>query len=205
MNNCLIKDISSSGNGGAIFINTSKSLIINETTFYNCLSINGNGGAIYFYNGLNINLFKICAVGCKNTNYQFAYLQTTYNQILDLITIYNCSNLNGYRTLIIYNGNQNISNINISYNNNIYISGIYYINPTSMFSNYCTFYNNTVSSDRCIYLQGNSGTISKSNIILNNSPTNYGVVTLWVGNYILKECIFDQNKDNLIFINSGSL
>ena len=56
----------------------------------------------------------------------------------------------------------------------------------------------------CIYLYGNSGTISKSNIILNNSPTNYGVVTLWVGNYILKECIFDQNKNNLIFINSGS-
>ena len=45
-----------------------------------------------------------------------------------------------------------------------------------MFSNYCTFYNNSVSSYSCIYLVGKSGTISKSNIILNNSPTNYGLV-----------------------------
>ena len=49
--------------------------------------------------------------------------------------------------------------------------------------NYCTFYNNTVSSYICIYLWGNSGNISKSYIIINNSPTNYGVVTLWEGNY----------------------
>ena len=110
----------------------------------------------------NYRLFRICAVGCSALNRQFAWLRTTYNQILDLISIYNCNNLNGYTTLIIWNGNQNISNINISYNNNRERSGIYYVNPNSMFSNYCTFYNNTVSSYICILLQGNSGTISKS-------------------------------------------
>ena len=74
-----------------------------------------------------------------------------------------------------------------------------------MFSNYCTFYNNYVRDYWCIYLQGNSGTISKSNIILNNSPS-YGVVYVESeGNYILKKCTFDQNKDNLIFINSFTL
>ena len=77
--------------GGAIFINSTLSLIINETSFYNCILIDGLGGAIYFQNGLNINLFK------------------------------------------------NISNINISYNNNIHTSGIIYYYPNSMFSNYCTF------------------------------------------------------------------
>ena len=206
MKNCLIKDISSNSNGGAIYIDTMLSININETTFYNCITTSGHGGAIYFINGLNINLFKICAVGCKSTfHYQFAFLKTSSNQILDLITIFNCSNLNGYVPLIIYNGNQNISNLNVSYNNNVVVSGIEYAFPNSMFSNYCTFYNNTASTDRCIYLNGNICTISKSNIILNNSPsTNYGVVYLYSGNIILKECIFDQNKDILLYANSGS-
>ena len=106
---------------------------------------------------------------------------------------------------MVFNGNQNISNINIIYNNNIGVSGIYYYYPNSMFSYYCIFYNNTVKDYWCILLNSNSDTISKSNIILNNSPTNFGVVTLWGGNYILKECIFDQNNNTLIFINSGTL
>ena len=41
MNNCLISIISSNGNGGAIYINTELSLIINDTTFYQCISTNG--------------------------------------------------------------------------------------------------------------------------------------------------------------------
>ena len=75
MINCLIKDISYTDYGGAIYIDSSKSLIINENTFYQCNSTNGNGCAIYF-----LNLFKICVVVCKDTYYQFAYLHK-----LDLI------------------------------------------------------------------------------------------------------------------------
>ena len=70
------------------------------------------------------------------------------------------------RLLKLNNGNQNIANINISYNNNKEISGIYYINPNNIFSNYRTFYNNNVRDHYCIYLIGNTCTISKSNIIL---------------------------------------
>ena len=200
---CLIKDFSSSDSGGAILINTAKSININGTTFYSCFSTNGHGGAIWFDNGLNINLFRICAVRCSAFNRQFAYLETTYNQLLDLITIYNCSNINGYQPLNLAYGNQNISNLNMSYNNNNHISGINYYNPNSMLSSYCTFYNNSAGSTRCIQFYGNSGTISKSNIILNNSPTNYGVVYVNTGNYILKECIFDQNKNTLLYVVSS--
>ena len=74
---------------------------------------------IYFINGLNIQLVLICAVCCKATIYQqLAYLHTTINQVLDFFTIYNSSDLNGYETLQLRNGNQNISN------NNFGISGI---------------------------------------------------------------------------------
>ena len=208
MNFCLISIISSNNQGGAIYISTLLSLNINDTTFYQCISTE-SGGAIYFENGLNTQLFRICAICCNSGDrefYQFAYLQTTFNQILDLITIYNCTNLNGEYTLTLDYGNQNMSNINISYNNNRQTSSIWYRYPYSMFSDYCTFYNNSAISHNCIWLVGNTGTISKSNIILNNSPKSYGVVQVsYSGNYILKECIFDQNQNTLLSVNEGSL
>ena len=43
-----------------------------------------------------------------------------------------------------------------------------------------------------IYLNGYIDTISKSKIIFNNIPTNYGVIYFDnTDNYILNECIFD--------------
>ena len=61
--NCQIKDILSSSHSGGIYINTALSLIINETTFYYCLST--NVGFIYFYLSLNIHLFRICDLGYR--------------------------------------------------------------------------------------------------------------------------------------------
>ena len=72
-----------------------------------------------------------------------------------------------------------------------------------MFINYCTFIKILLYLLLVFFLQGNSGTISKSNIILNNS-SSLGVV-YGQGDYILKECIFDQNKNILIYFNTGTL
>ena len=90
---------------------------------------------------------------------QFSYLQTdtNTNQRLDLNSIYSYRIFNEYKTLELVHGNQNISNFNISLNNNI--SGINL--------------RNSVNSYICIYSEGNKSTISKSNIIL-NSTTIYG-------------------------------
>ena len=56
MSNCLIRGISSLDSGGAIYIiSAALSLIINETTFYNCSSTTVFGGAIFFENGSEIN------------------------------------------------------------------------------------------------------------------------------------------------------
>ena len=201
MNHCLFNNFFSTFDGGVIYISSTYSLNINDTTFYQCIS-SGNGGAIYFTNGLNVQLFRICAVGCKSYYGQFAWIQTHHNHILDLITINNCGNTSGTNTLIVYYGNQNISNINISYNNVLWISGIIYYYLNSMFSNFCTFYNNTDSyAYGCIYLSGNKGTISKANFILYDGPI---VVYANSGDHNLFECIFDQNKNILLSANSGS-
>ena len=209
MINCLIFKIYSSTNGGAIFINSAYNFSINETTFYECI-VTTNGledGAIYITNGLNIQLYKICALYCKATNYQFSYLSTNKNQNLDLITLSKCFNKTlGCITIRLYYGNQKISQINSTYNYNIYVSGIQYFDPNSMDSIYCTFYNNSVSDSRCINLVGNTGNINKSNIIINNSPSlYYGVVYVYSGSYSLYECIFDKNQNILLYVRTGSL
>ena len=202
--NCLISIVSSIDNDGAISIISGYSLIIIETTFYQCISTKGHGGAIYFYDGLNIQLFGICFLGCKGSSFQSAYLRTNHNNLIDLISIYSCINLNAHNNLGLQNGNQNIYNTNISNTNNAACSCIRYEDPNSMFTNYCTFYKNTVSSNTCIRLFDNSGTISKSNIILNNSP-NYGVVYVTSGgHYILNEYIFAQNQDRILDLATGS-
>ena len=71
---------------------------------------------------------------------------------------------------------------------------IFFVNQNNKYSNECTFYNNTISSDRCINLYGSIGTISKSNIILNNSPSYPVVFVTDSGNYILKKCILIKTK-----------
>ena len=61
--------------------------------------------------------------------------------------------------------------------------------------------NQNINMKNCITFAYYTCTVSKSNIILNDSPSNYGVFTVWSGNYILEECIFDQNKDILLYVN----
>ena len=207
MKDCSINFISSSSNGGVIYIASSYSLIINDTTFYECFTNSGYGGVICFESGLNILLFKICASNCRayGNSHQFAYIRSNNYQLLDHVTINKCYNSSiGSTTLTLKSGNQNIFNTNNSYNNNIRLSGIYYNIPQIMSSNFCTFYNNTVKDYWCILLDDRSCTLSKYNIIHNNSPS-YGVISTWdSGNYILTEFIFDQNQNILFYSLSGT-
>ena len=63
-----------------------------------------------------------------------------------------------------------------------------------------------VVSAVCIDFYGRSGTIARSNIILNNSPSYYGVIFVEKSdNYNLIQCIFDQNQNTLLYVSSGTL
>ena len=207
--NCLISIISSVGDGGAIYISGNYDLFINDTTFYQCISISGQGGAIFFYNGLDFQLFRICGFNCHagiNKPFQFSWSYTFKNHILDLNSISKCSNEStGTQTLQLEYGKQKINNINMTFNYVIYVSGIVYFIPTSMNNDYSTFYNNTSSSHVCIHPYGKSGQILKSNIINNISPI-YGVIGGWnSGIYTFLDCNFFGNLNILIYINSGSI
>ena len=203
---CLISEITSSPSGGAIYVNTMLNLFISDTTFYKCISTSGNGGAIYFFDGLHIKLNKICALLCKNNYQQFAYIKTIHNQTLFLVTISKCYNEPiKYTTVGLEDGIQDITNNNITYNNNIWASCIWIYIPISLKLNLCTFYNNTANSDRGFHLKGTSGTIYKTNIINNYIPLKGIIYVENNGIYNLVECIFINNYITLFHIESGSL
>ena len=194
--------------GGAIYLNGGYFLHINETTFYKCININEAGGAIWVENSLDSYLYRICATYCKATWYQFAIIQTQSEKknLIAFMTISKCYNESiGFTTICLGFGIQNITNSNISHNKNIYISGFAHYSPYYMYTIYSNFFNNTVSEYTCIQFYINSGTVAKTNIIMNNSPINYGVVFLREGFYSLNECIFQNNFNMLIFVDSGSL
>ena len=207
VSNCLFKSFYFGTSGGVIYINTNNFKIqINESTFYECIS-GGIGGAIYSTTNGETLIYKICVLFCKGSNGQFAYFQTSANQILDFMTLSNCYNIStiGYTAIGLNGGRQNFSNINISYNSVIAQSGINIMNPIYLSLNYCTFYNNTVSATRCLYFTAGQGILSSLNFIGNNSP-NPGIICVTSsGSYSMNGCIFDKNKDVLLWIATGSL
>ena len=210
INNCFFSNIYLlNGNGGTIYISSSFFLIINESIFNNSICYSGYGGALFLENVLDCKLSKICGIFCKAIGGQFGKIQTQNNKIilLNYLTISKCFiEYIGELTLILNKGYQEIKNNNLSFNKHTYISGIYYYYPDNMNSNFCTFYNNSVNGYYiCIAFDGNTGNLSNSNIIQNNSPT-YGVIYLTnSGNYFLNHCIFRNNLNILLFVNSGKL
>jgi len=77
-----------------------------------------------------------------------------------------------------------------------------------MSSSFCTFSNNVAQNYNCIWLQKNSGTITYTNFIANNSPTGGGIVYVCINSsYSLSNCIFAKNQHTLFWASStgGSL
>ena len=203
--NCVISIISATGSGGAIFINSNLDLLVNDTTFYQCMTSAADGGAIHLLNAKKVFLLRVCALYCKSKNgysHQFAYLDTSNSIILDYLSISKCYNQSvGYHTFMIYHGTQSKTNSNISKNINQQTSGLYFSSPISMISNYLTIYENYVSQLYCICLYGNSGVISRSNIINNNSPS-FGVVFFFFYlNFNFKFFIFYKKYNKIFFFN----
>ena len=191
-------------------IEGSLSLNINLCTFINC-SCSNNGGAIYFYCSSNFFIKNSCGNNCySSTNHvwaQFGYFRTgdniNYNLIFEQLSISKCPNHGiGYGSLYLYSGNQSINSLNCSKN--------YILHTSGFISNYCnrlncqfsTFFNNTATLAICLdYRFGSNDRISKYlNIILNNSPSHWGVIYSEYSIISLLNCIFQQNQ-NILFSN----
>jgi len=197
------------GSGGVIFVSGgSYTMNINYSMFYSCCcSI--HGGAIYFVSS-NSCLRMICANSCSAySHYHFAWLQASQMNEVEYLSVSYCSHTpSGYYPTFLYTGSQRVDKTNSSMNNAIQGSGILVNSPSSLTSSHCTFSNNRVSEYICIYIYSTSGiiSISYSNIVHNNSPSKFGVVTVeGAGSRKMMYCIF-YNKQNYLFcVRSGSL
>ena len=186
-------------------------LLINDTTFYQCISTTTESGAIYHVFGIEMKLFRICALNCRSApsfHNQFANFYKTNNNLnfIDYLTVSKCFNQSqGHTTLRLYGGNQTFTNSNVSNNLNIANSGILLSNPNNLLFFFCSFYNNSSSQGKIINLELKTGNISLINIIKNDSFGGFGVIFLESGIYYLNECIFFNNIGTLLYVNSGSL
>jgi len=200
-----------SESGGVIYVRGgSYSMNINYSMFYNCVCSN-QGGAIYFYSD-NSRLRMICANSCScgaSSDYQYALLQTSQGNQVEYLSVSNCSHItSGYCSIRLNSGIQIVDKSNSSMNNAKEGSGIDINSPSSFTSSYCTFSNNKVSRESCIYFYSTSGTITMSyaNIVQNNSPIFNGVVTVnGAGSRKMIYCIFHNNQNYLFCVEEGSL
>ena len=195
------------GHGGIIKIfEGSMSMSVSDSMFYSCSSYYW-GGAIFFSSSNNSILKRICASKCFALAYQhFAYLYSSQINQIELLSLALCSNSTaGYRSISILSGKQRVDYSNFSRNNAIKHSTIAFDHPDSLSSSFCTFSNNNVSENICIYFFICSGSLSFSNIVNNNSPSNYGIMCSKQGSPKIQYCIFSQNENTLFCIFSGSL
>ena len=214
--NCFFTRINSFiGDGGIISITNNKNFLnLIEINFYIC-SCTNYGGAIYFhcyYDESKVNFNKICSSYCLSNFYQFCYILTylnmkSYNNY-SFISYCKCNNLTlGDTVIMLHVGYSNLRNINSSNNKVLYSSGITFSSPVGIDSKFTSYLNNYCQNYYCIYFAldfNNNWTYS--NIINNNSPTNYGVITVWYsgGIYLMNNCIFLNNLNILFYLTSGS-
>jgi len=203
------RSLAISGNGGVIFVDGgSYSMSVNYSMFYNCVCSN-YGGAIYF-SSTNSNLRMICAnrCSCAATSIchgNFAYISASQmNQVEYLSSSYCSHTTSGYCPIQIDSGNQRVDNSNFSQNKVIYHSSIVLSGSSISKMTQSSFVNNTSSDCYCIW-SGSISVIQYINLIYNNSPSRYGVVTAWFGSAQYLFCIFYHNSNCLFFVSYGSI
>jgi len=192
-----------SGHGGVIYVNGgSHSMSICNSMFHNCSSNSYHGGAIYFYS-MNASLRFICANRCYASEKHFADLVTSIKDSVEFLSMSLCADSKiGNMAIRFKSGTLSIKNHNSSMNIGAYVSGILIEN--SVFNcEYCTYANNQVSGHICIYIIRNTGNMSFTNIVHNNSP-GYGVIYTYDGLFKLLYSIIDMNQ-NTLFHNDGPM
>lgn len=208
ISNCVFSRLSEyTGSGGVILVDGGAyNLMISYSVFNNCKA-SYRGGAIYFLSSDSV-LKMVCGFMCSASNYGvFAFLKALNNNTLEYLSLSTCS-IHGIGIYLVNmeSGNQRYEKTNSSMNNVYQGSGSAFESPITFQSTFCTFSDNIASYGICIFFLSNSGTMSNSNIVHNNSPQDYGVIRVVGGAIKILYCIFDMNQNTLFsFLSSFEL
>jgi len=206
-----------SRSGGAISVDcVSQLFICTNSMFYKCITGNYRGGAINVYSTgsssgvtMNNNCAYHCYVGGPLSG-QFAFIEvpSTVSLSMQYNSINRCapSSNSGYSPLYLKGASQSIKNMNSSYNTVTIISGPYFYSSNPSSCRYSTFYHNVCANEECIRFYGGSHSMMYSNIVSNNSPNKFGVVSNQNSAAAsMTKCIFISNSDFLFHRSSGTL
>jgi len=200
--------------GGAVYFYTTTALevMFDEVLFYNCTSF--EAGAVYFKCANSaVAMYKVCGSDCfteSSGDSQFAYLEPAHTKInrFDLSTLTHCAPSNRPtrdETITFYNGKQNVTYSNFSYNYCQYSASTVMRAATTLTAEarFCTFFKNVVSLNYIIHT-ATTGTCSfmVCNIIDNTSPS-YVIYFSITGSII--DSIIQGNSHTLFYCNSGTL
>jgi hypothetical protein len=223
VSNCLFRYITStSGDGGALFLSTSVSyLVVESSSFFTCKS-SGRGGAIFFQNtnsGQCV-LYEVCGYDCctTNSNTHFSrvdvYNSASYKNYVNYSSIARCLavNYNPYHTLCHIYGKICFPSVNISMNK----CGIRFLfchpysdsNSVTYSFSYSSFADNYVSSYNFIWFcsSGAKYEIKSCNIIRNTQGTlgSEGTICTQGNTFIDDSCILENNANYIFYVSSSS-
>ena len=199
------------GNGGVIyFASSTVTMRLKQCVFYYCkVSGSNNGGAIYYDDttsgGCEIN--TTCASYCSSdgNHGEFAWIRTSVskNNYFLYSTLTQCANTQiGYCPVYSHFGYQCTKNNNASYNYVMSHAGLHFVSPTTLDFAFCIVAHNRPKNYNAFGFYYIGGTISKTFIINNTSPSGGGGFLILYSPYTIDQCIFYDNQ-NLLLETSG--
>ena len=214
--NCQFNSFIVSGRGSCISIEISSlvDIIIESSSFF-FVSSTGNGGALYIScSKSSVQLFKLCASLCKisstSTFGSFSYVSSDISRenSFTISSIYQCSNIVGFTTSSVYiaNGHQVFSNINSSNNLAYSYSVVSFIRPSGFSCSFSTFFGNQASFHGVFFLEDGNGFVENSNFISNSGSTSnsYGMIISTSLSFLtISLSIFISNSPSPLFGHSN--
>jgi len=196
-----------SGDDGGVINITGPSFTMNISfCTFTCCFCSKDGGAIYF-DSINSTITFTCAFNCQSGYGHFAWIESNLINTIDFLSIAKCSNrTEGSFSVMIAYGYQKIENTNSSLNLAKDHSSIKYQWPASLQNSYCTTSNNNASLYTCMRFHKTNGNVQYSNIIMNNSPNEYGILYLTENSKCTFQFVtFAFNHDTLFYISSSQM
>jgi hypothetical protein len=222
--NCLFSSISSSSNGGALYITSATYFLVESTSFFSCKTSAQYGGAIFFSNsGAQSVLYEVCSYDCCSTypsgsSYrQFAQINvkdtTSSKNYVNFSSITRSVNMNSdsYNNMGLFYGKILCPSVNFSLNKCTYNQ--FYCKPSADSSyvtcsfTYSSFADNTAIRCSCIvFNSGNAKYEIKSCNILRNPQNELGTQgTIYAnGNLMIEDSCIIANTATYIFYQSSS-
>ena len=204
--NCYFHDMSvgTSVYGAAIlFSKTGSNLLIEKCSFFYCTAAE-HTGAIRV-NGGNVILAFVCGVRCK-ANRDDSFFCSNVDTTIEINSVFDSSvsycEAKSWYTMVHRYGIFNMKTVNLSYNTayEFSISALYPNKANDegycSFINYCSFSNNTATTNYGIYLNKGSGTSFKHEIKNSNIIGNQGPNTIYsIGETNIYHCTFFNNEN----------